>query len=318
MDLARQIDDLIREAGDAFGWALAQLRAVLPAGLVGLGARTDAVIGAADSDGQTQFHAARSSSLLGQKARTKYESVSPNTAAIVTLAEADQFRQTLRVGLSTLRRGHAALTLRLKDLSPIALDGAVFDYRIISPVTEAGAEIEVAIARRSLVDGIGTNIAEQHSSWSVVGECDETGAERFTFASGSQTSSQGELSTIAPHLLLIVVILIAGLSWTNRLSSDVAELEVCRTATLVEARQTRDTRSAMEGVDTMNSMATPAVRLEDLLTSVRDYASALEVQTRIEGMSLLPDGTLAVEGYTLAEDGEVESSAVIVPIGDEF
>jgi hypothetical protein len=318
VDLQRQIDDLIREASDVFGWALAQLRAVLPAGLVGFGARTDAVIGAADSDGQTQFHAVRTSSLLGQKSRSTYENVSSSTAAIVTLAEADQFRQTLRVGLSTLRRGHTALKLRLKELSPIALDGAVFDYRIISPVTEAGAEIEVAIARRALVDGIGTNIAEQHSSWSVVGECDETGAESFKFASGSQSNSQGELSSVAPHLLLIVVILIAGLSWTNRLSSDVAQLETSRTATLVEARQTRDTRSAMEGVDTMVSMATPAVRLEDLLASIRDYSSALEAQTRVEGMSLLPDGTLAVEGYTLAEDGEIESSAVIVPIGDEF
>lgn len=299
----RAREDLLRwaeTAGAILGWAAARVRDSLPAPLRHAGWSDDADLARITETGALAVTGVRQVSWFGAR---RVRAGAPGRAGrrlVVSLPEHQQFRSQIALSASACRRGDRAIALRKAEFSPIPVQDAVFDHAFGAATDDGGADVDVAIARKSAVEDAAALAAARSRDWEIVGGVDTDGAPRFRFSRNEQAlHASGWGRAMLVYLLLVAALL----AWSNRSEQDLAQEVRLQAAT---ASATRDVRAARERLDRLEARAEfsrAEPRLGDVLSGLAQAAVDADPDDAIERVRLDGAGGLQLQVSRTSEDG---------------
>jgi hypothetical protein len=291
------------QAQAMLSWALATVRESLPAALRNLGPHPDLALYRFTSTSGLTASGVRLRSLLGMTSRSEAPSGSVPGKVYVDLAETDQYRRELIMSESAVRRGRPALELRLNEFSPIPVNEAEFDYRVLGPV-DGGYAVEVSVVRRARLDEAVAAVPTGARAWTIGGALDAHGQPGFRYASGSSETSAWSIGPLWRLVTVLAGCVIVCLLWTGRLERDAAMLDLRRGELTEFARGLRDADLAIADARTALGADQAVVSLDSVVAGLATLAQHEPVTQGIRRVDFDADAGLIVEAVALGDDGE--------------
>ena len=189
-----------------------------------------------------------------------------------------------------------AIQLRFDEISPITLDRAVFDYKILG-VNQNRLAIEIAIARKKLID----DEKQRHHQLrvSTIGAiADNEGNLQYIFEQDKDKNSTSALQKIL-HAIAAFVAPIILVIWAldYRLSQQAEALELYEDELAQSVRALYDYSIIFDGLDTVDTKSFQHMTFNGAIQSIEDFTSLAPHGTVIEELEV--SGKLVVAtGYT--------------------
>ncbi len=223
---------------------LADLRAVLPAGLTRWGRRDRSEVVEISGDCVERARGLLEHSWLGAPVYRDGLPAADAPARLVLIAPGRQFRRRDRISAAALRRGRRAVALRLAELSPLPPAEVAFAYEVVSEA-DGMAEIELALVRRADYDAA-LEALDGFSSGRIAGETGADGAPRFVF--GAHRPWDGALKFLRRAGLVYAALLVCLVSWSSQVEIANSEADSARAAAIADIRQLRARAEALEAI----------------------------------------------------------------------
>ena len=315
MTASLSIERVRAQAQSILGWALRTVRGSLPLALGNLAPHPDLALYRFTASSAMTVAGVRMRSLLGMTSLGEMRDGVVPDAALVELSAADQYRRELIMSESALRRGRAALELRLNEFSPIPVREAEFDYRVIGPA-EGGYAVEVSVVRRVRLEAAIAALPAGIRAWTIGGALDGQGQPEFSFASGSAATSAWSVSPLWRFVALLAACVVVCLLWTDRFERDARMLELRRGELIEFARGLHDADLAIAGATTALDADPATVSLD----SVVDGLAALAVhEPETQGVRRVDYDSragLIVEVIAPGDDGSQGATVFELELGD--
>tara|TARA_R110002124_G_scaffold48407_11_gene143040 strand:+ start:466 stop:1437 length:972 start_codon:yes stop_codon:yes gene_type:complete len=292
---------LTHDGSAILAWALATVRASLPARLRHFGRRPDARMCRLGEDARVTEAGLRYRSLLGEASLDSAADPARAANLQLELPEADQYRRLLTVSDSVARRGRAALELRLNEFSPIPVEQASFACRIVAPLETGGYQVEVSVIRAQRLDQAIQALPATRGHWSIVGAVDASGQPGFQFARGQSVRAARQIGRGPAILALVAACVLACMAWADRFSREAASLELQRAELISFARGLRDADLEIQRAEQAIQAGSGSVALARVVDTLRELALQEPAGLVIQAITLETPDMLLIEGP--ASDG---------------
>lgn len=313
MTASRDITGSMLQARAILGWALATVRATLPAAIRDFGRHPDARLFRLDACGARIEAGTRYTSLLGVTSLGEPSPRNAPAAVQLELPEADQYRRLLNLSESAARRGRPALELRLHEFSPVPVDQAEFAFRLLSPLEAGGYQAEVSVVRRDRLREAREALPGDAASWSIVGDVDERGRAGFHYAEGSAKRA-GQVGFGPGLLVIILASVLACVAWTDRFTRQAETLELRRVELISFARGLRGTDLDIQRADRARQAGAPTVPLGQVVTALRELGLGEPADLNIQTITLDAPAALVIEGADPDAQGQAANMVLQLPL----
>jgi len=231
----------------------------------------------------------------------------------IELAVADQYCRTLAVSDNVARHGRPALELRLHEFSPIPVDQAEFDFRLLLPLEAGGYQAEVSVVRRDRLQQAREALPGDAPSWSVVGDVDDRGRAGFHYAQGS-AKRVGQVGFGPGLLVIILTCVLVCVAWTDRFSRQAETLELRRVELIGFARGLRDADLDIQRADRARQTGTPTVPLGRVVAALRELGLSEPADLNIQTITLDAPDALVFEDADPGAQGQLANMALQLPL----
>jgi hypothetical protein len=315
VNIKTRLTRLANGLGTRFFWAIAVVRETLPNSVRIFGSRPRAQLFKLDPEGELESAGILYKSFLGEPRIGPDGGHVRITRAILALDDSAQYRRRLTLSHEAFRRGRSALELRLNELSPLPPGDVVFDYQVqSSSSSNAGVDVEIAIARRNQVEQISGMLGGTGKRWSIVGDIENNGAVRFHFLQNEDSPNLPRSMGFVRPLLLLLAIVFASFTWIDRSAREYEALQTRRLELLQSVRQLRDVGGLIATADRAAEAEEDAPYLTSVFETIQTTMEDGRADFDIAQINMSQPDELTIWGFARNDDGElvrVETSSRI-------